>query len=295
MVRKKENAPVSETDSKSEGHTEGKDPYWVEALAQGLSVLKAFDSERSALTLSEIASKLGWGRTKPFRFLHTLEKLGYLTRDESGRAFRLTSLSMQLGFAYLNRIPFLERAQPVLDRLRTEVGASVHMGLLEGKELIYVAQARMEQPTAINIHVGSRLPAYATSIGRALLAYKSDAELDDIIGTGPLSTWTQKSIVDPLELRRSLTIARERGYVFSDEEFHVGIRSIAAPIFDANGHAVAGVNATGTTYSFTDERIQAEVIPAVRRAADEISQGLGRFTAAAQASRSISRRSPSRD
>lgn len=277
MARMKENAQVSETDSKSESHTAGKDPYWVEALAQGLDVLKAFDSERPALTLSEVAGKLGWNRTKPFRFLHTLEKLGYLTRDESGRAFRLTSLSMQLGFAYLNRIPLVERAQPVLDRLRTEVSASVHMGLLEGKELIYVAQARMEQPTAININVGSRLPAYATSIGRALLAYKSEAELDDIIGTGPLSTWTHKSIVDPLVLRRSLAVARERGFVFSDEEFHVGIRSIAAPIFDAQGQAVAGVNATGSTYVFTDDRIQAEIVPAVRAAANELSRGLGYF------------------
>lgn len=278
MVRMKENAQVSEIDSKSEGNTAGKDPYWVDALAQGLDVLKVFDSDRSSLTLSEVAGKLGWSRTKPFRFLHTLEKLGYLTRDESGRAFRLTSLSMQLGFAYLHRIPLVERAQPVLDRLRTEVSASVHMGLLEGKELIYVAQARMEQPTAINIHVGSRLPAYATSIGRALLAYKSDAELDDIIDAGPLATWTQKSIVDPLVLRSNLAMARERGYVFSDEEFHVGIRSIAAPIFDSRGNAVAGVNATGTTYVFTDDRIQTEIIPAVRRAADELSQGLGYFT-----------------
>lgn len=277
MVRKTENAPAPQTDNPNEGEAAGKDPYWVEALSQGLSVLKAFDSDRSTLTLSEVAARLGWSRTRPFRFLHTLERLGYLARDESGRAFRLTSLSMQLGFAYLNRVPLVERAQPVLDRLRTEVGASVHMGLLEGKELVYVAQARMEQPNAINIHVGSRLPAYATSIGRALLAYKSDAELDDIIGAGPLSTWTQKSIVDPSVLRRSLSLAKERGYVFSDEEFHLGIRSIAAPVFDARGHAVAGVNATGTTYVFTDERIQAEIIPAVRRAADELSQGLGHF------------------
>jgi len=270
---------VSETESKSEGSSGTKDPYWVEALAQGLEVLKAFDSERPALTLSEVAGKLGWSRTKPFRFLHTLEKLGYLTRDESGRAFRLTSLSMQLGFAYLNRVPLVERAQPVLDRLRTEVSASVHMGLLEGKELIYVAQARMEQPTAININVGSRLPAYATSIGRALLAYKSSEELDEIIGAGPLSTWTHKSIMDPLALRRSLAIARERGFVFSDEEFHVGIRSIAAPIFDSHGNAVAGVNATGSTYLFSDDRIQGEIIPAVRAAANELSRGLGYFAA----------------
>jgi IclR family transcriptional regulator, pca regulon regulatory protein len=279
MVRKKEDTPAPQTEDSNETPVSAKDPYWVEALAQGLSVLKAFDNERPALTLSEIAVRLGWNRTKPFRFVHTLEKLGYLARDDSGRAFRLTSLSMQLGFAYLSRIPLVEMAQPVLERLRTQVGASVHLALLEGKELVYVAQARIELPTAINIHVGSRLPAYATSIGRSLLAYRSDSELDSIIGAGPLSTWTQKSIVDPVVLRKSLAIARERGYVFSDEEFHSGVRSIAAPIFDSRGNAVAGINATATTHIFTDERIQSEIIPVVRRAAEELSQGLGHFVA----------------
>ena len=241
-------------------------------------MLKAFDTDRPALTLSEIAAELGWSRTKPFRFVHTLEKLGYLARTDSGRAFRLTSLSMQLGFAYLSQVPLVEMAQPVLDRLRTEVGASVHLALLEGKELVYVAQARMQLPTAINIHVGSRLPAYATSIGRVLLAYKSDAERDAILGTDPLSAWTQKSTVDPQVLRRNLDIARERGYVFNDEEFHVGVRSIAAAIFDAKGNAFAGINATASTYVFNDERIHTEIVPAVLRAADELSRSLGRFT-----------------
>ena len=255
----------------------GKDPYWDDALAQGLAVLKAFDTDRPALTLSEIAAVLGWSRTKPFRFVHTLEKLGYLARVESGRSFRLTSLSMQLGFAYLSRVPLVELAQPVLDRLRTDVGASVHMALLEGNELVYVAQARMQLPTAINIHVGSRLPAYATSIGRVLLSYKSDAERDAIVGAGPLSVWTQRSTVDPKVLRRNLDIAREQGYVFNDEEFHVGVRSIAAAIFDAQGNAFAGVNATASTYVFTDERIKSEIVPAVLRAAAELSRSLGHF------------------
>jgi IclR family pca regulon transcriptional regulator len=273
MAGKKEDVQLPEADTVKAG----KDPYWVDALAQGLAVLKAFDSDRPALTLSEIAAVLGWSRSKPFRFVHTLEKLGYLARTESGRAYRLTSLSMQLGFAYLSRVPLVEMAQPILDRLRTEVGASAHLAVLEGHELVYIAQSRIQLPTAINIHVGSRLPPYATSIGRVLLAFKSDAEHDTIVGTEPLSAWTQKSTVDPAVLRRNLVIAREQGYVFNDQEFHVGVRSIAAPIFDGQGHAVAGVNATATTYVFTDDRIQSQIVPAVLRAADDLSRSLGYF------------------
>lgn len=277
MVRTNDTAKPTDAHAQQVDKDKGKDPYWVDALAQGLAVLKTFDGDRPALTLSEIAARLGWSRSKPFRFVHTLEKMGYLARDSSGRAFRLTSLSMQLGFSYLSRLPLVEMAQPVLEQLRTQVGASVHLALLEGKELVYVAQSRIELPTAINIHVGSRLPAYATSIGRALLAYRSEAEWDDIIGPGPLHSWTQKSTVDPQVLRRSLALAREQGYVFNDEEFHVGVRSIAAAILDGRGNAVAGINATAPTHVFTLERIQSEIVPAVRRAADELSRGLGRY------------------
>lgn len=252
-----------------------KDPYWVDALAQGLAVLHVFDCDRPALTLSEIAARLGWSRTKPFRFVHTLEKLGFLTRDDSGRAFRLTSKSMQLGFAYLSRVPLVELAQPVLDRLRTQVGASAHLAILERHELVYIAQARVQLPTAINIHVGSRLPAYATSIGRILLAHQSEDALDEIIGAQPLQARTAKSTVDPAALRRTLRQAREQGYIFNDGEFQEGIRSIAAAVLDARGNAVAGINATATSYVFDDEAIVKVVIPAVCAAANELSRSLG--------------------
>lgn len=279
MLRKKEaQTPLEDKGQQQEGERSGKDPYWVDALAQGLAVLHAFDDDRPALTLSEIAARLGWSRTKPFRFVHTLEKMGYLVREESGHAFRLTSMSMQLGYAYLRRVPLVELAQPVLDRLRTAIGASVHLAILERKELVYIAQARVQLPTAINIHVGSRLPAYATSIGRILLAYQPSEALDDIIGVDPLPAWTSKSTVDPALLRRGLATARELGFVFNDGEFQEGIRSIAAPVFDGRGNAVAGVNATATSYVFDDDRIQAQIIPAVRRAADELSRSLGHIT-----------------
>jgi len=277
MVQRKQKQPSSNEAGppSEETSSSAKDPYWVDALAQGLAVLHVFDGDRPALTLPEIAARLGWSRTKPFRFVHTLEKLGYLARDESGRAFRLTSMSMQLGFAYLSRVPLVEMAQPVLDRLRTQVGASTHLAILERNELVYIAQARVQLPTAINIHVGSRLPAYATSIGRILLAHQSDDALDEIVGGEPLQARTPKSTVDPNTLRRNLRRAREQGYVFNDGEFQEGIRSVAAPILDARGNAVAGINATATSYVFDDKTVSSLVIPAVCNAASELSRSLG--------------------
>ena len=252
-----------------------KDPYWVDALSQGLQVLHAFDTDRATLTLTDIATRLGWSRTKPYRFVHTLEKLGYLAKDDTGRAYRLTTMSMRLGFTYLSRMPLVEMAQPILDLLRAEVRASVHLALLEDKSLVYVALSRVHTPTAVNVHVGSRMPAYASSIGRILLAYQSDENLDRILGSDPIPALTPKSTVDPKKFRAKLARARRDGYLFNDEESHLGIRSIAAPVFDSKGHAIAGINATALTSVFTDERVQDEVIPAVIKAAAELSQGQG--------------------
>lgn len=252
-----------------------KDPYWVDALAQGLSVLEAFDCEQPSLTLTELAQRLGWSRSKPYRFVHTLEKLGFLEREEVGRRYRLTAHAMKLGFAYLNRLPLVELAQPIMNRLRTEVGASVHMAILDRDELVYVAQARIPLPTSIDIHVGSRMPPHSSSIGRILLAYKPRADIARILDGAPIPALTEKSTVDPAAFRALLDTARERGYVYNDEEFHRGVRSIAAPVLNAQGEVVAGLNATSMIYTFTDEVVAGTVIPAVVRAARELSLALG--------------------
>lgn len=258
-----------------EGAEADKSPYWVEALSQGLAVLRAFESEHGSLTLTEIAQRLGWNRARPFRYVHTLERLGYLSREEPGRRYRPTSLTMALGYGYLSRLSMVELAQPVLNQLKTAVNASVHMAVLEGSELVYVAIARIPLPTAINIHVGSRSPAFATSIGRMLLAHLPSDAIDAILGPDPIPPMTANSTRDPAAFRQMLARARTDGYVFNDQEFHLGVRSIAAPVFDATGKVVAGINATAMTHAFTDEMVKDSVIPAVRAAAQEISAGLG--------------------
>jgi len=252
-----------------------KDPYWVDALSQGLAVLHAFDDEHPTLTLTEIATRLGWGRSKPFRFVHTLEKLGYLSRDPSGRAYRLTTRAMHLGFTYLARQPLVELAQPILDALRQQVGASTHLAVLEQGELVYLALSRTALPTGINVHVGSRMPAYASSIGRVLLANLPPDAREQLLGDRPIPALTPKSTVEPRAFRKKLEQARRDGFIFNDEEYLLGIRSVAAPVFDARGEVVAGINATALTTVFSDESIASVVIPAVKAAAAQLSAGLG--------------------
>ncbi len=255
--------------------TAEKDPYWVDALAHGLAVLRVFDSAQNGLNLTEIAQRLGWSRTKPYRYIHTLERMGYLSRDEGTKRYRPTSLTMTLGYSYLSGLSLIELAQPVLNRLKDKLGASVHMGILEKGEVVYIASARISVVPAVDIHVGSRVPPFATSIGRVFLAQMDEAEVDSLIGQAALPALTHRSITDPTDFRAMLQKSRAQGYVYTDEEFHAGVRSVAAQIRDKWGHVVAAINATSIVQKFSDEFIVQQVVPLVCGAADEISRSLG--------------------
>lgn len=252
-----------------------KSSAWVEALFQGMAVLRAFDGEHRGLTLTEIAQKLGWSRTKPYRYVYTLEQMGYLARQEGTKRYRPTSLTMTLGYSYLSGLSLLELAQPVLDRLKNALGASVHMGILEQGEVVYIASARVSVVPAVNIHVGSRVPPYVTSLGRALLSQMDDEQVDALIGKAELPASTARSITEPAAFRQMLMKSREQGYVFTDEEFHPGVRSIAAPVHDRKGDVVAAINATSIVQKFSDSYLVEQVIPLVVGAAEEISMSMG--------------------
>lgn len=252
-----------------------KSSSWVEALFQGLSVLRVFDGEHNGLTLTEIAQKLGWSRTKPYRYVYTLEQMGYLVRQEGSKRYRPTSLTMTLGYSYLSGLSLLELAQPVLDRLKNALGASVHMGILEQGDVVYIASARVSVVPAVNIHVGSRVPPYVTSLGRALLSEMDDEQIDALIGKAELPASTPRSITEPAAFRQMLKKSREQGYVFTDEEFHPGVRSIAAPVHDRKGEVVAAINATSIIQKFSDAYLAEHVIPLVVGAAEDISMSMG--------------------
>jgi IclR family pca regulon transcriptional regulator len=275
MTARRSSRPRPESGSEDADAGQAKDPYLVEALVQGLAVLRVFEGQPRGLSLAQVARALGCSRTRPFRYLHTLERLGYLRRDADAGTYRPTALTLALGYAFLDGQALTEIAQPVLERLKDEVRGSAHLGILDRGELVYVGAARTAVITAVNVRIGSRLPATSTSIGRILLAWLDPSEVDRLIGTGPIPAHTHRSIVDPQAFRRMLAETRARGHAYTDEEFHLGVRSVAAPVRDASGSVVAGINATAITHVFTDEHVRDVVTPAVRRAADELSRGLG--------------------
>ena len=253
----------------------GDDRYLVGGLIRGLDVLKCFDREHRTLSLGEIARLLGWGRTEPFRFLHTLESLGYLRREPLTKRYELTPRVLELGFTALATLQLPELAQPYLERLRDRTSGSAHVGVLDGKEVVYVGRAASRAIVGSNITVGSRLPAHATAIGKTLLAAKTDVWMREWLAQNDLVRYTIHTLAETATFLAELKQIRERGYAISNQEFEFGVRSVAAPIVKATGEIVGAINVSAPSAAFDDDTIANVVIPAVREAASELSTGYG--------------------
>ncbi len=254
----------------------GDERYLVGGLMRGLDVLRCFDRDHPTLSLGEVARMLGWRRTEPFRFLHTLEAIGYLHRDPVTKRYRLTTKPLEIGFSALANLPLPELAQPYLERLRDRTNGSAHVGILDGNEVIYIARAASRAILGSTIHIGSRLPAHATAIGKTLLAAHSDAAVRHWLERHDLERYTATTLADVTAFMDELALIRTRGYAISNAEFEAGIRSVAAPIVDAAGDAVAAINVTAPANALHDDALEGVVVPAVRDAAAQLSLAYGR-------------------
>jgi IclR family pca regulon transcriptional regulator len=213
---------------------------FVQSLDRGLAVIRAFNDENPELTLSDVARATGLNRASARRFLHTLVELGYVRTD--GRLFALRPKILELGYAYLSSLSLPEVAMPHLELLVEKVHESSSVSVLDGDEVVYVARVPTRRIMRIAIAVGTRFPAYATSMGRVLLAGQTDEWLDGYFATAPLTSITSHTIADAARLRAELQRIRRDGYALVDQELEEGLRSIAAPIRDREGRAAAAIN-----------------------------------------------------
>jgi IclR family pca regulon transcriptional regulator len=253
----------------------GDDRYLVGGLMRGLDVLRCFDREHPTLSLGDVARQLGWRRTEPFRFLHTLESLGYLRRDPVTKRYELTPKVLEIGFSALANLQLPELAQPYLERLRDRTNGSAHVGILDGKDVVYVGRAASRSILSSAIHVGSRLPAHATAMGKTLLAAKSDAWITEWLATNGLKSYTDHTLAEKRAFLAEIAQIRHRGYATSNQEFEFGIRSVAAPIRNGTGETIAAINVSSAAESVSAANVDDVVVPAVRETALELSQAYG--------------------
>jgi IclR family transcriptional regulator, pca regulon regulatory protein len=245
---------------------------FVQSLDRGLAVIRAFNAENPELTLSDVARATGLNRASARRFLHTLVELGYVRTD--GRLFALRPKILELGYAYLSSLSLPEVAMPHLERLVETVHESSSVSVLDGDEVVYVARVPTRRIMRIAIAVGTRFPAYATSMGRVLLAGQSDEWLDGYFATASLSRITPHTISDAKRLRTELRRIRRDGYALVDQELEEGLRSIAAPIRDGEGRVVAAVNLSAHASRGTVETMEKALLSPLLDTAAAIQEDL---------------------
>ncbi|MFJ4846865.1 MULTISPECIES: IclR family transcriptional regulator C-terminal domain-containing protein [unclassified Streptomyces] len=247
-------------------------PEFVESLARGLAVLTAFGEGRSALPLTAVAEATGLARATARRSLITLEHLGYVAADE--RLFRLTPHVMELGCAHLSRLPLSQIAAPHLVGLVAHVHDSASMAVLSGTDIQYVARVPTVRIMSVNITVGTRFPAYATAMGRVLLAGLPAGERADLLAHTDRTALTPHTVTGLRALNEVLDVAAADGHALVSEELEEGLRSIAVPVRDGTGRVVAAVNVSMHASRRTVEQSRADLLPPLRAAAARIEEDL---------------------
>ncbi len=247
--------------------------YSVHSLELGLRILESFDRDSvDEMSLSEMARRIGVSRSSAFRLVHTLQRLGYLEREEETKNYRLGARVMSLGYSFLASKDIAELARPDLQRLRTSTRCSTHLGILDGAEVIYIARFAAHKPVSAMITVGARVPAHATTMGRVILAYKPEAYLREHFGGRTLAKFSDHTPVTFDELVATLAADRRRGYVISHSSFEAGIASIAAPIFDAKGDVIGAINVSTPENAIDPQQFDTGVCDLLRAAARRISE-----------------------
>lgn len=252
---------------------------FVQSLERGLAVIRAFDGDRRSLTLSDVAREAGLSRASARRFLHTLVELGYVATD--GREFTLRPALLELGYAYLSSLTLPDLATPHLEKLSEQVSESSSVAVLDGADIVYVARVATRRIMSATIRVGTRFPAYATSMGRAILAYAEPADLENYLArTAPadrLMPLTARTVTDPRKLRDALARVREQGWALVDQELEDGLRSVAAPLRDGTGRVVAAVNVSAPVRRGEIPEILRHLLPPLLKAAAAIEADLARM------------------
>jgi IclR family pca regulon transcriptional regulator len=246
---------------------------YVQSFARGLEVIRSFSAQSPRQTLTEVAGRTGLTRAGARRILLTLQTLGYVESD--GKLFRLTPRILDLGFAYLSSLPIWNLAEPIMEALVDEVKESCSAAVLEGTDIIYVLRVPTHKIMSISLGVGSRLPAYCTSLGRMLLAALPPDQMMQVLQASDRAARTRYTVTDVNELAARIKQVRKQGWSLVNQELEEGLVSMAAPIVDRTGQTVAALNISGQANRSSAKVMQETMLPKLLSAAQAISGRLG--------------------
>jgi len=245
---------------------------YVQSFARGLGVIRAFTADAPAQTLTEVAARTGLDRAGARRILLTLAQLGYVYQE--GRLFRLTARTLDLGYAYLSTTPLWNLAEPIMEELVAEVHESCSIAVLDGTEMVYILRVPTSKIMTINLGIGSRLPAWCTSMGRVLLSGLPEARVDAVLASSSLRAHTRHTVTDVAQLKKIIGEARTQGYATVSQELEEGLCSIAVPLLDRNGNVMAAMNISGNASRVTTAQMTRKMLPLLQAAAERINTSL---------------------
>jgi len=245
---------------------------YVQSFARGLEVIRSFSAAAPRQTLTDVASRTGLTRAGARRILLTLQTLGYVESD--GKLFALTPRILDLGFAYLSSMPMWNVAEPVMEALVEQVKESCSAAVLEGTDIVYVLRVSTRKIMRNSLGVGSRLPAYCTSMGRMLLAAMPDEQALQLLLATPLEARTRHTLTDPAAVLARVQLARRQGWCLVNQELEEGVVSMAAPVVNRAGRMIAAINISGQANRTSARQMQETMLAPLREAAQEISRRL---------------------
>lgn len=245
----------------------------VGVLTKVLSIFDLLDHSQDGLQLRAIAEQTKLNKSTAYRFLAHLEKEGYLVRDSAG-AYLLGPRLVHLGSGSTYQLTIRKVSRPILEALWREIGETVNLGVLDGKQILYLDVLESPHSFRLVSQIGMRRPLHCTALGKAILASQQTTFRDELLSGAKLDRLTPHSITRPAELVTELSRILRRGYALDDEEVELGARCVAAPILDSSGLVAAGLSVSGPTIRMSRSRTT-QIADAVRRAAHEISEHLG--------------------
>jgi IclR family transcriptional regulator, pca regulon regulatory protein len=246
------------------------DPNFMTSLARGLIVIQAFTQQSPQMTISQLSVKTGLSRAAVRRCLYTLTKLGFAGAEDGSR-YSLRPRMLTLSHTYTTSNTLATAAQPILERMSASLRESFSVATLDGEDIVYIARTQVNRVMAVDLHIGSRLPAYCTSMGRVLLAYLPTEQLEQYFAKAVLTPHTNRTITSVEKLRLALRNVRRNGYALVDQEYEVGLRSLAVPVYSPSGRVVATVNLSGNAPRLSVLEMQSRYLTSLRNAANELS------------------------
>ncbi|HKZ17750.1 MAG TPA: IclR family transcriptional regulator [Geobacteraceae bacterium] len=252
-----------------------KSEYLIQSVSHALDLLEQFHGEVDELGVTELSKRLKLHKNNVFRLLATLESRGYIDQNKATENYRLGLKTLELGQTFVKQMGLLRQSRPVLEWLVRQCNETSYIAILKDFDIIYLDAVETDLTVRVVTRVGSRLPAYCSAAGKAQLAYLSEEELESYFAGKEIRRFTQNTVIDVGELKRELKKVTELGYSIDNEELDTGVRCVAAPVRDYTRRIVGAVSISGPSMRLSLDRIEKELVPLAKEAAEQISIKLG--------------------